>query len=65
LVLGRNRLKLLISGRYCAVAGRNAIFFSNVEIFFGIRNIAIQVSNFVWAEGGGVDCKNYKFIQKY
>ena len=47
LVLGRNRLILLISGRHCSLAGRNAIFVLIVEIFFCIRNIAIQVSHFV------------------
>jgi len=41
-------------------------FFVNVEIFFGIRNIAKEVSHFVWFEkGGGFECKNHKFIQKY
>jgi hypothetical protein len=46
LVLGSNQLILLIYGRYCAQVGRNAIFVLTLEIFFGIRNIAIQVSHF-------------------
>jgi len=53
LVIDKNQLIILISGRYCALAGRNAMFVLTLEIFFGITNIAMEVSHFVRLEDGG------------